>query len=367
MFFCTDTVALDGGRVTRDGYLVADARTARTGLQTYQGREVGKPEKASIVVYRPEDEVFKADALASMAHRPVTINHPAAMVTADNWKTHARGMTGGEVARDGDFVRIPLTVMDADAIRDVQAGKRQLSWGYTCDLDWTPGVTADGKAYDAIQRNIRGNHLAIVDAARAGPACRIGDAFPCPEPEGGRPVTEKNLKTITVDGIPVEVTDAASAVITKLQTAIADADKARGEALASVQAKDGEIAALKAKLADAEMTPAKLDAAVAERAAVVDAARKIVPTLDAAGKTLAAIKREAVVAKMADAKDMSDAGIEGAFKVLASGSVSKDPIRTVTRDGGVTVTDAFSDRDKAFTDHLAHLSTAWNGQTTKEA
>jgi len=54
----TDTVEIAGVRRTRDGYLVADARVARAGIQIYAGREVGRPDLDEVRVWRPEDEVF---------------------------------------------------------------------------------------------------------------------------------------------------------------------------------------------------------------------------------------------------------------------------------------------------------------------
>lgn len=66
----TDRVTIAGTRRRDDGYLVADARVARTGIQVYAGWEVGKPEKDTVRVYRPEGEVFARDAMASFAHRP---------------------------------------------------------------------------------------------------------------------------------------------------------------------------------------------------------------------------------------------------------------------------------------------------------
>ncbi|KGM30246.1 DUF2213 domain-containing protein, partial [Inquilinus limosus] len=162
----TDTVTLVGDRrTTQDGYLVAAARISRTGIQTYSGAEMGRTGLSSVRVWRPEEEVFAADALASMAHRPVTIDHPAEAVTSANWKAFSVGQVGGEVARDGDYVRVPLVLMDRAAIDAVTAGKRQLSVGYTAEIDWTPGTTPAGEPYDAVQRRIRANHLAVVDAA----------------------------------------------------------------------------------------------------------------------------------------------------------------------------------------------------------
>src|SRR5688572_26799879 len=95
----TDAVSIAGTRRRDDGYLVADARVARTGVQLYAGYEVGKPEMAVVRVYRPDTEVFSRDTLASFAHRPVTNDHPDVPVTADNWKDHAVGNTSDEIAR----------------------------------------------------------------------------------------------------------------------------------------------------------------------------------------------------------------------------------------------------------------------------
>lgn len=333
----TDKIALSGTRRTGDGYLVADARVARTGIQIYAGREVGKPEMDQVRVFRPEAEVFSTDALASFAHRPVTNDHPAEAVSAGNWKRHSVGMTGGEIARDGEFVRVPMTVMDQAAIDAVEAGKRELSMGYACDLDFTAGTTPDGAAYDAIQKNIRGNHLAIVAAGRAGPQCRIGDSWAAiPDHQ------ESNMKTFTVDGITVEMSDTAIQVVQRVlgqfdaaKTELATAQTKIGELTATVSTKDGEIAALKQQVADSKMTPQQLDAAVRARSAVIADAKAILgkdPTID--GKTDVDIKREAVAAKLGDdSKSMDDAAISGAFSVLAKSVSKTDPVREVVIDG----------------------------------
>lgn len=56
------------------------------------------------------------------------------------------------------------------------APNRQLCAGYTCELDWTPGTTVDGQAFDASQKNIKINHLAIVDWVRARGSAYIDGA-----------------------------------------------------------------------------------------------------------------------------------------------------------------------------------------------
>jgi len=361
----TDTVTMVGdARTTADGYLVADVRVSRTGIQHYAGAEMGRPDLATVRVFRPEAEVFHADALASMAHRPVTLDHPSEAVTAANWKTHSVGQMGGEVARDGEYVKVPLILMDQSAIAQVQAGKRQLSVGYRAEIDWTAGTTADGQPYDAIQRGIRANHLAVVDAARAGPACRIGDAWSTPTEER----TDMTTQKVTIDSITVDLSDTAAQVVSKfmadheaLKTAKTKIETDLATANALAQTKDGEIAALKSQLGDATLTPAKLDAAVAVRNLVVADARKIAgDKLVVDGKTDVEIRRAAVVAKIGDAaaKDMTDGAIEGAFRVLAQGlggnHAAADPFRQVvvdqTQDGGDKRAEAMAARDKRLAD-----------------
>jgi hypothetical protein len=99
----TDAATVAGTRRTGDGYLVADARIARTGIQAYLGSEVGKPDMSMVKVYRPGAEVFAEDTLKSAAHRPVTNNHPLEMVTSDNWKKYAVGQTGDEIGESASI------------------------------------------------------------------------------------------------------------------------------------------------------------------------------------------------------------------------------------------------------------------------
>lgn len=164
----TDAVTVAGTRRRDDGYLVADARIARTGVQLYAGSELGRPDMATVRVYRAGAEVFSEDTIRSAAHRPVTNEHPEAMVTSENWKRFAVGQTGDEITGEGIFIRVPLMVSDEAAIKDIEAGKRELSAGYFCDVDFTAGVSPSGEEYDAVQKNIRVNHIAIVARGRAG-------------------------------------------------------------------------------------------------------------------------------------------------------------------------------------------------------
>lgn len=376
----TDAVAVSGTRRTADGYLVAEARSVRTGIQLYAGHEVGKPEMPVVRVYRPADQVFAADSLQSFTHAPVTMDHPAEAVTADNWKQLAVGEVSTAAKKDGEWVHLPLILKDAAAIQAVESGKRELSAGYTCELVWGDGAAPDGQAFDAQQSNIKINHLAIVDRARAGSKARIGDGA---KSWGAAPVTndqpEKdeimNLKTVTVDGIPVEVTDQGATVIATLQQRLSDAttkmstaDAAHVAALAAKDAelakKDAEIDALKAKVLDDKA----LDAKVQARGDLIATANKIAKDVKTDGLSDADIRKAVVVAKLGDTAlaGKTEAYIDARFDILADeAKANVDPLRQtlLNRDAPADLTDSA----KAYSEMLARDRNAWMGNQKENA
>lgn len=393
-----DAVEIAAPRITRDGYLVADVRAARVGIQHYTGHEVGKPELQTVAVYRPPEEVFKADSMASFAFRPVTVDHPKRPVTSTNWKDLAVGTVGGDVVRDGGFIRVPLTLMDQAAINAVQAGTRELSMGYACRLEFVDGVSPDGEPYQAIQRDLEMNHVALVDRGRAGSACRIGDDG---KPQPSSPSTtgrdqEMTLQKTIIDGVSVEVSDTAAQLVQKVQTALGDAtakalatDARLTQAVAdhgkAIEAKDAALTAAKVahdealKLKDAAITDltakltaadANLDDRIVERQAVVDAAARVAgKALDGKGKTTAAVRREAIVARLGDsfAKDRSDETVKVQFDALVaalpaattadgrSGDPIVDTMRTAPGTAGGAAHVVAHDK------YVADLTSAWKG------
>lgn len=157
--------ALRSVKYLKDGGARIDATLTRTGVFTYRTSD------GSVVrEYRPDSEVFNEDSMASFEALPVTDDHPPVMVTAENLAEYKRGRSGDTIRRDGRHMVGALIIDDAALIAKMKAGKREVSNGYECDLDPTPGVSPDGEKYDMVQRNIRGNHIAIVDAGRAGTA-----------------------------------------------------------------------------------------------------------------------------------------------------------------------------------------------------
>lgn len=349
----TDNATLNGVKETRDGYLVADALIVRTGVQTYLGSEVGKPEVATVKLYRPESEVFAKDSVQSFSHVPVTINHPQEFVTKDNWRELAKGEASSEVLRDGERLRIPIVLKDASAIQLVKGGMRELSAGYSSLIDWTPGVTPQGEQFDGVQRQIKANHIAIVSRGRAGSEFRIGDAW------GSAPVKEEqpmSTRNILVDGIPVEATEASAIVIAKLitdrDTVKADLVKLGDAIKTKLDDKDAEIGKLKAELQtvkDATPNGPALDKLVAERAELVSLAKTIVKDFDPTNLGDMQIRRAVVKAKLGDvlvADSTPDAEVLGMFRVIVKDAAdNRDPAMAGLRDRHVPTPTLVGDAD----------------------
>lgn len=152
---------------THDGMLVCDATFARDGVLEYRlpngqvRRELRLPEE-------------NRQALTKFGLVPVTIEHPPVLVTEDNAEQYRKGISLGDVQYGkGGFVSGVVTLMDSDAIEYATSkGGAEISAGYTCDIEESSGVW-NGARYDAIQRNITVNHLAITKKGRAGPEVRL--------------------------------------------------------------------------------------------------------------------------------------------------------------------------------------------------
>lgn len=336
-----------GLRKTADGYLVGEVHCARTGIQQYTREEMMLDGAGLVNVYRPEATVFHKDSLASYAGKPITLIHPQVPVTADNWKDVAVGQIGESIARDGEMVKVSFAIMDAETIRAIeQDGIREVSMGYTTPVEMRDGVAPDGTPYQAVQTGpLRINHLAVVPKARGGADLRLGlkdqDAN-----WGASPVIhqkdQKPMNKMTIDGITVEVTDQAREVITKLQGQLADSNKLVSDHVATIATKDRELAQKDTELTqkDKDIEDAKkavptgpaLDALVAERQAVVDAAKAIKADLKMDGMSNADIKkavvRDALTASVVDAKlagkseDYVDAFYDANFDNLKRDSAS---------------------------------------------
>lgn len=144
---------------TPEGFVQDSPILSRVGVFEYR-----QPDGTTRKEFRPPEEVFHADHLASIAGKPITNEHHG-RITADNAAGKIIGATLSPGRADGENLIGDIVIHDATAT----ASKRELSLGYTLDLDETPGEY-NGIRYDAVQRNLRVNHLALVSRGRAGNA-----------------------------------------------------------------------------------------------------------------------------------------------------------------------------------------------------
>lgn len=259
------------------GFLRADAKLTRVGIFEYAHTD-GSSHKE----LRLPEEVFDPESMRSFELVPLVDNHPTindGKVTAENARFLSRG-TVANIRRQGDYLIGTVCVTDADMIRSIQGGKRELSCGYFQQREPAPPgskfrdpVTGDDQEYQFIQRNIRGNHVAVVAHGRAGPDARIMlDSNDNQIPISGlTPKDKTNMEKITVDGYEFEVSTQAAKAFRKVEAQHADALKALGTKLSQTEAR-ADAAEIKAKNLEAEIKaandPAKFDAAVTERAAL---------------------------------------------------------------------------------------------------
>jgi len=170
---------------TPEGYLICkNVKIARTGWMDYFGHDLpasfeelpGTPVK----VYRSPEEVFSDATIASFEGKPVTNTHPTEMLDVNTTPMIERGHAQN-VRREGDYIVADLFIKEAGLISEIQNNlKREVSCGYECMWE----QIGDHK-YE--QKEIIGNHIAVVRNGRAGPRVSIQDE----KPKGG---TIKNMK-----------------------------------------------------------------------------------------------------------------------------------------------------------------------------
>ncbi|HLV82425.1 MAG TPA: DUF2213 domain-containing protein [Devosia sp.] len=153
---------------------------SKAGVFPYLGREIGAPEPDRIYrVYRPAEELMNPATISSFKLVPLVDEHAmlgseqAGMTPAE--RKGVMGVVGEDIYFDPPYLRANLKIFGESAKRLVKTGEKiELSPGYRCRYEFTPGVF-DGEQYDAIQRELLGNHLALVTEGRTGPDVAVLD------------------------------------------------------------------------------------------------------------------------------------------------------------------------------------------------
>ncbi|MBR3335373.1 MAG: DUF2213 domain-containing protein [Clostridia bacterium] len=224
-----------------EGYLLClNVPVARTGTQDYLPEELGlMPGSSFISVYRPEDEVFSPETMASFEGMPVTNDHPPEGVDIGNiralQKGHAHNVRRGS-GDESDLLLADLIITDPKLIDLILSGKREISCGYTYELCEENG--------QYIQRKIRGNHVAVVDAGRAGPRVSIKDNKPERSTNRMKKSLSKILARMAKDGDIDTVAEIIQEMIEPEAPAEAVAEEAAEEVAEAVEEVAEEPAAV---------------------------------------------------------------------------------------------------------------------------
>lgn len=368
---------------TPEGYLKGRAAVCSTGVYQYMDGE-GK-------IYgelRLPEEVFKEEFLESLKLIPLTLLHPDEFVTAENVKKYQVGTLGSRAMDDQYHISMDMVVHDAEAIKAIEAGTRELSVGYSCDLENASGVWC-GMKYDRIQRNLKANHVSVVPAARGGDALRIrldsaGDAVLVRNSE--KEATMPELKTVKLDGVDYQAearvlealhnaTNKVDTMQNDLTTKQASLDTAAAEKTVLEAERDtlkDRCDGLEKKVAELEksrMDEAALKAAVDRRVKILDAA-KLAGVEVKDGMNELDIQKAIIVAVFPkanlDGKDQTyiDARFDGAMESIELRADAE------TRQAGapeVQNTDAVTVEPSASAAQAKYVESLKNGYKVKEA
>lgn len=160
-------------------YTVEDNPISKVGVYPYYGRQMNisgvEPNKIYWVL-RPESSLSDPEFHESIKLLPWIDEH--IMLGLEGIPAEEKGVegiTGEKVYFKDDTVHINLKVFSEDLKQSIDAGKKELSLGYTARYQPQTGIF-EGERYDFVQRELRGNHLALVKKGRMGSEVAVLDA-----------------------------------------------------------------------------------------------------------------------------------------------------------------------------------------------
>lgn len=317
-----DQINLDEYKLkeTPEGYLEGFAIATRIGVFPYM-RADGTIQKE----LRLPEEVFKQDAIDSFKLQPITNDHPTKQVNAENAKQLTVGVTGQEVKQDEKYLAPYVKIMDKEAVADVKSGKRGLSFGYSVDLEKADGVY-NGERYDYIQRNIKGNHLAIVYQGRAGDKARLRldaqDAI-CVFNNNFNENQNENMsiKKIRLDEKDFEVAEEVAAKLDSSAAEISSLKNTVKEKQSKVDSLQGEVDGLKSQVENLNKKDHSAEVAeqVKAKVALIAKAKEILKSdEDLSGLSVREIHAKVITAINPEAKfdDKSDEYVAARFDTV---------------------------------------------------
>lgn len=162
-------------------WIIKDNPLSKVGIYPYLGKQIDDSLEPNKVyrVFRPAEELLNKETVKSFNLVPLVNDHE--MLGKDFSPAEKKGIDGiiynPRVAHENMLIG-NIKIYSEKMMKDIKNGKKELSMGYTCTYDLTPGDW-DGQHYDVVQRNLRGNHVALVDRGRMGSDVRVYDKHIC--------------------------------------------------------------------------------------------------------------------------------------------------------------------------------------------
>ena len=164
-------------QIDLNGYwLIEDNPVSKEGVFPYLGKQISpelEPEKI-YMVYRPASELENPDTVESFNAVPFIDEHEMLGEGFTKYDDRPAGGVLYNVKADNGILLGDFKIYSESLKDEIANGKKELSLGYLCDYELSRGIW-NGQRYDAIQKNIRGNHVALVNKGRMGADVRVYD------------------------------------------------------------------------------------------------------------------------------------------------------------------------------------------------
>lgn len=308
---------------------------AQAMVQTYYKPDGTETQEVKLPKY-----ILSDSTVASANDKPVTNDHPGELVTKSNSRKYMRGFTTSNAHVEGNVLYNDVAITDAELISAIQNGKKELSIGFETEVVPESGEY-NGVKYDHVQKNIKINHLAVVQRGRAGHTVRlVGDSAVNVAPSDFKQKGKSmETKVVRVDGQDITVAAEDVGKITKLDADNSAKAKQIAELKAQQKALQDKIDKLEGKSKDADEAQAKADSLEADnkklkeeieqlkgdgldqRLDLIDKVKTLVgdSAYDYHGKSVRDMKIDAVKAIKGDSMDFegkSDTYVDAAFDML---------------------------------------------------
>jgi hypothetical protein len=329
-----DTVEIKAVK-TAEGFIEDSPIIGRVGILKYTNADGSVRNE-----FRPPEEAFKPESLATIRGKPVTVGHPGLVSAKNVTKVKPIGTVLTEGKQDGDNIRADVVIYNLDT------KGRELSCGYNVDLDETPGIY-NGMPYDAVQRNIRYNHLAVVPRGRAGDMARLNmdgeQSIEDTKQDEGEP--RKMAKLKLKNGIDYEVPAEVAAEfdsmskdakcntdkITKMESAAVEKDAENAKKMDALEAERDGLKDEKAKFDEQLKAKDKehadsIDKLVKGRVSLLSVAstHKVEKADEMTDKDIKLAVIKVVRGDSADLTEKSDAYIDAAFDFCKEDTIRND-------------------------------------------